>query len=100
MANTSAVYARIDQHLKMSAEEILSELGISPSSAIQMFYTQVVRQKGIPFELRLHKKPLSLSDMTQEELERELEKGVADIKAGRYYTAEEVNRKLAEDLGI
>ena len=65
-----------------------------------MFYTQVVRQKGIPFELRLHKKPLSLSDMTQEELERELEKGVADIKAGRYYTAEEVNRKLAEDLGI
>ena len=33
MANTSAVYARIDTNLKDSAEEILSQLGISPSSA-------------------------------------------------------------------
>lgn len=36
MANTSAVYARIDTNLKDNAESILSQLGISPSSAIQM----------------------------------------------------------------
>ena len=35
MANTSAVYARIDTNLKDNAESILSQLGISPSSAIQ-----------------------------------------------------------------
>ena len=35
MANTTAVYARIDTGLKEHAEAILSQLGISPSSAIQ-----------------------------------------------------------------
>ena len=39
MANTSAVYARIDTNLKDNAESILSQLGISPSSAIQMLYS-------------------------------------------------------------
>ena len=34
MANTSVVYARIDSDLKENAEGILSQLGISPSSAI------------------------------------------------------------------
>ncbi len=75
MANTSAVYARIDQNLKMNAEGILAELGISPSSAIQMFYTQVVRQRGMPFPLTLRARPLSLSSMTEEEIDRELERG-------------------------
>ena len=42
MANTSAVYARIDKNLKDHAEGILAQLGITPSSAIQMFYSQVV----------------------------------------------------------
>ena len=40
------------------------------------------------------KKPLFLADMTQEELVHELEKGIADIREGRVYTAKEVNRKL------
>ena len=53
MANTSAVYARIDKNLKDHAEGILAQLGITPSSAIQMFYSQVVLRKGIPFELKL-----------------------------------------------
>ena len=34
MANTSAIYARIDTGLKENAEKILRQLGISPSSAI------------------------------------------------------------------
>ena len=45
MANTSAVYARIDTNLKDNAESILSQLGISPSSAIQMLYSQIVLKK-------------------------------------------------------
>ncbi len=32
MANTSAVYARIDTGLKENAESILSQLGITPSA--------------------------------------------------------------------
>ena len=66
MANTSAVYARIDTDLKNNAEGILSQLGISPSGAIQMLYSQIVLHNGIPFDLRIPvKKPLSVADMTK-----------------------------------
>lgn len=53
MANTNAVYVRIDKNLNENAESILSQLGISPSSAMQMLYSQIVLQKGMTFELRL-----------------------------------------------
>lgn len=37
MANTSVFYTYIDTELKKEAENILTQLGIYPSSAIQMF---------------------------------------------------------------
>ena len=89
MANTSAVYARIDTNLKDNAESILSQLGISPSSAIQMLYSQIVL-----------KKPLAVGAMTREELDAELQKGVDSIKAGKVYSADEVDAVLAKEFGI
>ena len=53
MANTTAVYARIDTDLKNNAEVILGKLGITPSAAIQMLYSQIVLQKGMPFRSAL-----------------------------------------------
>lgn len=101
MANTSAVYARIDTNLKDNAESILSQLGISPSSAIQMLYSQIVLKKGMPFELKLpSSKPLAVGAMTREELDAELQKGVDSIKAGKVYSADEVDAVLAKEFGI
>lgn len=101
MANTSAVYARIDTTLKDRAEGILSQLGISPSSAIQMLYSQIVLRKGMPFDLRLPpERILSLDDMTREQLDREIQKGLDDIKAGRIYSAGEAEEKIVKDLGL
>ena len=48
MANTSAVYARIDAQLKENAEAILAQLGITPSALIQMTDSQVVLHNGLP----------------------------------------------------
>lgn len=53
MANTTAVYARIDTDLKNNAEEILSKLGITPSAAIQMLYSQIILTGGMPFQPKL-----------------------------------------------
>ena len=53
MANTTAVYARIDTNLKNNAESILSKLGITPTSAIQMLYSQIILHNGMPFELKI-----------------------------------------------
>lgn len=101
MANTSAVYVRIDTNLKDNAEKILSQLGISPSSAVQMLYSQIVLKKGIPFDLRLPaSKPFSVGAMTKEQLDAELQKGVDSIKKGNVYSADEVDALLAKEFGI
>ncbi|ERK46298.1 type II toxin-antitoxin system RelB/DinJ family antitoxin, partial [Eubacterium ramulus] len=76
-------------------------LGISPSSAIQMLYSQIVLKKGMPFELKLpSSKPLAVGAMTREELDAELQKGVDSIKAGNVYSADEVDAVLAKEFGI
>lgn len=101
MANTNAVYARIDKNLKENAESILGQLGISPSSAIQMLYSQIVLQKGIPFELRLPaKKPLALGNMSKEDLNLELQKGIDSLNDGKSYSADEVDSYFSKEYGI
>lgn len=99
MANTSAVYARIDTDLKENAESILKKLGISPSSAIQMLYSQIVLTKGIPFELRLPSEPVAIGGMSRDELDAELKKGIESLKSGAY-TADEVDEILSKEFGI
>lgn len=101
MANTSAVYARIDSNLKDSAEGILSQLGISPSSAIQMLYSQIVLTRGLPLDLHLPSaKPTAIGGMSRAELDTELMKGIDSLKSGRTYTADEVDAELAKEFGI
>ncbi len=77
MANTSAVYARIDTELKENAEGILS------------------------FELRLlSTKPTAAGGISREQLDAELMKGVESMKSGKTYTADEVDAKLKREFGI
>lgn len=92
MANTTAVYARIDTPLKEKAEGILAQLGISPSSAIQMLYSQIVLQRGMPFVSRLpeRSRPIDASSLTEDELAAEVEKGLAAVRAGDVAPADEV----------
>ena len=66
MANTAAVYARIEPELKTEVEGILAQLGVTPSAIVQMLYSQIVLQKGMPFELKLpSSKPLAVDAMTR-----------------------------------
>ena len=53
------------------------------------------------FELKLpSSKPLAVGAMTREELDAELQKGVDSIKAGKVYSADEVDAVLAKEFGI
>ena len=98
MANTNVVYARIDTTLKENAESILNQLGITPSSAIQMLYSQIVLQKGMPFELRLPvNKPIALGSITRDELDKELQKGLDSLRSGKSYSADEVDQFFAKE---
>lgn len=94
-ARTSNVFARVEPEIKEQAETVLDELGIPMSTAISMFLRQVAMQRGIPFEMKLPvRKPLSLSDLTHEQLTAELLKGIDDIENGRTATADEVEEEM------
>ena len=101
MANTTALYTRMDTTLKTSAEDILAKLGITPSSAIQMFYSQIILHRGLPFEAKLPAaKPVAIGSMTREELDVELNKGVASIRNGAVLSADDVDAMMQREFGV
>lgn len=53
MPKTEMIRARIEPDLKKEVENIFSELGLTPTTAINMFYRQVKLIKGLPFALRI-----------------------------------------------
>jgi DNA-damage-inducible protein J len=50
---TTTVRARIEPAVKREAEETLHELGLSASEAINLFYRQIIYNRGLPFEVKL-----------------------------------------------
>ncbi len=93
MSRTSTVFARVEPEVKEEAEKILEALGIPMSNAVGMFLRQIVMQRGIPFEMKIPSDmPLSYSNLTKEQFDREIEKGIADIAAGTVLSAEEVEK--------
>ncbi len=101
MAKSANLYARIEPDLKEQAESILSALGISASNAITMFYTQIILQKGLPFEVKLPAAmPIDISSLSDTQLHEELEKGYADIAAGHTRPAQSVFSDIRRDYGI
>lgn len=78
MATKSAnLYARIEPDVKEKAESILATLGIPASSAINMFYKQIILQRGLPFEVKIPSAFCDCCDYSWSEIEfnEELEKG-------------------------
>ena len=78
MAKTSNIFARVEPEIKEKAELVLSELGIPMSNAINIFLRQIIIQNGIPFALKVvQNKPLVYNDLTIEQFNEEIEKGLA-----------------------
>ena len=83
-AKSANLYARIEPDVKEQAEGILSALGIPASNAINMFYKQIILQRGLPFEVKIPSaRPTDMSVLSEEQMNAELEKGYADMKARR-----------------
>lgn len=51
---------RVDEDLKSQADQVLKGMGLTMSSAITMFLTQVVRTNSIPLELKAINNPASV----------------------------------------
>ena len=101
MAKTANLYARIEPDVKAQAERILDSLGIPASNAINMFYKQIILQRGLPFEVKLPAAmPLDMSTLTEATLDEELKKGYEDMTAGRTKPAKAVFESIRKDYGI
>ena len=48
---TSAINIQVDSNVKKEATMVLTDLGLSMSSAINLFLKQVVKKNGLPFEV-------------------------------------------------
>ena len=71
MARTSNIFARVEPEIKEQAENVLEQLGISMSNAVDMFLRQVILHNGIPFEVKIPKsEPLSYSSLTKEQFDK------------------------------
>jgi len=56
MSKTAMIRARMEPDLKQDAEQVLAEVGLSPTEAIRLFYRQVSLHGGLPFEVRVPNK--------------------------------------------
>lgn len=102
MANTTTLNLRVNPMVKRQAEEILSELGIPMSTAINMYLRQINLTGGIPFSIELPKTPDEINTelMTDSELHDKLQKGYEDIKAGKVADASEAFKLIREKHSI
>lgn len=71
MAKTVNMCVRVDPELKAQAEIILEQLGMNMNGTINMFLTQIVREKRVPLNLSLKNEADVLPDIIISKQERE-----------------------------
>jgi DNA-damage-inducible protein J len=84
MNKTAMIRARVDPALKEDVECILSQLGLTTTQAITLFYQQVKWYRGLPFEVRI---PNQTTLRTFEETDK-------GENVARFETAEEMFEQL------
>lgn len=93
MSETAAVYVKVNANDKKMAETIMHNLGVTPSSLIQMLYKQVILKRAIPFDVSLPNKPIATGGMSEKEIAGLVQEGLDSAKEGTY-TIEEMDDLL------
>ncbi|OTO15239.1 MULTISPECIES: type II toxin-antitoxin system RelB/DinJ family antitoxin [Enterococcus] len=78
----------IDDDLKNDAEKLIDELGLTPKTAITVFYKQILEQGKIPFSIELSERS---------KLARSVQRLSEDIPVRRLDTDEKINEWINED---
>ncbi len=100
MEKSATLNLRVNPALKEKAEDILRQLGIPMSTAIDMFLKQITLVGGIPFSVTLPKAPASVNSdmMTSEEIHEKLQKGIESAKEGKTRNAEQAFDAFREKM--
>lgn len=89
---TSAINVQVDKQDKEQATNILKDLGLNMSTAINMFVKQIIKEDGIPFEIKNPKPSKELLEAL-----REGEQIIQDLESGKRKGYNNID-KLFEDL--
>ena len=101
MSKTANLYVRIEPELKEQAEKILNTLGIPASNAINMFYKQIILQRGLPFDLKLPAETvLNFNRLSEKDVDFELQKGIDDVNSGNTKTAKQAFADIRKDYNL
>ena len=88
-----SIVIQVEPELSSQAEVIFEQLGTSISEATNTLLRYVVSRKKMPEVLNEPPVPC-IDNMTEEELEELCAQGIAEIEAGHFCTADEVERRL------
>lgn len=86
---TTNLNIRTDKAIKDQAEKIFNELGLTMTTAVNMFLRTAIRENGIPFELKL--------EIPNEATAAAIEEGrklMADPFAPRYSSIDDLKAAL------
>ena len=85
MDKSATLNLRVNPTVKEQAENVLRQLGIPMSTAIDMFLNQVTLVKGIPFPVTLPQASGTINAdlMDAQEIHARLQKGLEDGEQGR-----------------
>ncbi len=98
MEKTTTLNLRVNPDVKRRAEEVLSQLGIPMSTAIDIYLKQISLTGGIPFSVTLPKAPASVNAdlMTTNEIRTKLQEGYNDMEKGNVQEAAIAFKKFRE----
>ena len=99
MEKTATLNLRVNPTVKARAEEVLAQLGMPMSTAIDIYLNQIYLTGGIPFTVALPKAPeeINMDFMTTAEIHEKLQKGYDDIAAGNTQDAQTAFKKFVEN---
>ena len=85
---------RIDDKLKTDCDSVFDDLGINMTSAITLFLKQVVRTRGIPFEISC------MPYIVNDRIESKLAEARDDVVAGRVKPLRDSLRRLRGKFNV
>lgn len=96
---TANIIARVEPEIKEQAELIMEKLGLSASTAINMFYRQIIYRNGMPFSPVLPvAAPKALDELTKTEFDAAMETGLAQARAGQSASVDEAFERIMAAL--
>lgn len=98
-AKTATMNVRIQENVKDQAESILNKLGLTRTTAIDLFYRQIIMNNGIPFPLEVKTKmPISREEMAEKEFNDFMELSLEQAKNNKSMNIDEAFQELQRGL--